>query len=85
MPGNASLKDKRQVLRSVMQRVRNRHAVAVAEVDAQDRWDMGVLGVAAVSGSRTQAEAVIQRVVSFVETLRPDADIALGDIDVEQF
>lgn len=85
MPENASLKDKRQVLRSVMQRVRNRHAVAMAEVDSQDRWEVGVLAVAAVSGSRVQAEAVIQRVGAFVEELRPDAEVAVGDIEVEQF
>ncbi len=51
MPQCRSLKEKRQVLRSVIDRTRNRFNVAVAEVDKQDLWQVGSLGISCVSNS----------------------------------
>ena len=39
-----SLKEKRQVLKSVITRVKNNFNVAIAEVDYQDKWQRAVLG-----------------------------------------
>jgi uncharacterized protein YlxP (DUF503 family) len=44
-----SLKDKRQVVRSIKDRLRNRYNVSVAEVEAQDHRQLAILGVAMVS------------------------------------
>ena len=44
-----SLKDKRQVVRSIKDRLRNRYNVSVAEVEAQDHRQLVVLGLAMVS------------------------------------
>jgi uncharacterized protein YlxP (DUF503 family) len=44
-----SLKDKRQVVRSIKDRLRNAFNVSVAEVDAQDQRQLAVLGLAMVS------------------------------------
>ncbi|MEK7216538.1 MAG: DUF503 domain-containing protein [Chloroflexota bacterium] len=82
MPENGSLKDKRQVMRSLMERVRNRFHVAVAEVDAQDRWDIGVLGVANVSNNRQHTEAALNQVVEFIQETRLDAELTEVDIQV---
>jgi uncharacterized protein YlxP (DUF503 family) len=43
-----SLKDKRQVIRSITDRLREQFGVAISEVDARDQWQLAVLGVAAV-------------------------------------
>ena len=49
LPENHSLKGKRQVSRSLVQRIRNRFNVAVSEVADQDRWQqfgaMNVVGL----------------------------------------
>lgn len=58
-----SLKDKRQVVRSIKDRLRNSFNVSVAEVDAQDHRQLAVLGVALVGSDvhhvRTSLEQVL--------------------------
>lgn len=59
-----SLKDKRQVVRSIMDRLRNQWNVSVAEVDAQDDRQLAALGIGMVgpesSPVRQALEAVLQ-------------------------
>lgn len=54
-----SLKDKRQVLRALKARLRNRFNVSVAEIDFQDTWQRSVIGVVTVSDSKARAEDVL--------------------------
>jgi uncharacterized protein len=72
LPDSQSLKDKRQIIKSVMARVRNRFEVAIAEVEEQERWQIAVLGVSCVSNSRLHAEEILERVRRFIEETRPD-------------
>ena len=62
LPGASSLKDKRAVLRSLKDRIRQRAQAAVAEVDHQDLWQRAALGVAVVSGERRQVGELLQSV-----------------------
>lgn len=50
VPAARSLKDKRQVVRSLKERIRERVGASVAEVDHQDLWQRAALGVAVVAG-----------------------------------
>lgn len=50
IPEAQSLKDKRQVLRSLKDRLRGHFNVAVAELDHQDLWQRSVIGVVGISG-----------------------------------
>jgi len=50
IPYARSLKDKRQVLRSLKDRLRGHFNVAVAELDHQDVWQRSVVGVVGISG-----------------------------------
>lgn len=50
IPDARSLKDKRQVLRSLKDRLRGHFNVAVAELDHQDVWQRSVVGVVGISG-----------------------------------
>jgi uncharacterized protein YlxP (DUF503 family) len=63
-PGARSLKDKRQALRSLETRVRNRFNVAVAEVEHQDLWQRARLAVVSVNTDRVHLESTLQGVVS---------------------
>lgn len=49
IPDARSLKDKRQVLRSLKDRLRARFNVAVAEMDHQDVWQRSVIGIVGIS------------------------------------
>jgi uncharacterized protein len=62
IPSSRSLKDKRQVLRSVVQTVRNKFNVSIAEVEYQDLWQRAALGVSCVSESVGQCRKVLQEV-----------------------
>lgn len=66
-PGHRSLKTKRQVLRSLKDRIAHKFNVSVAEVDGQNLWQRGSLGVACVSTDTAHADAVLRNVVTFVE------------------
>ena len=57
-----SLKDKRQVVKSLKDRLRTRLNVAVAEIDYQDLWQRGLLAAVTVSSDQSSAEAVLQSV-----------------------
>ena len=59
-----SLKDKRQVVRSIMDRLRSGFNVAVAEVDERDHRQLVVLGVATVAEEASAAQATLERVVN---------------------
>jgi uncharacterized protein len=72
LPASHSLKDKRQVIKSVMARVRQQFEVAIAEVDEQDRWQTAVLGVSYVSNSSRHADEVLAHVQRYIEETRPD-------------
>ncbi len=79
---SASLKDKRQVVRSVLQRVRNQFEVAAAEVGTQESWQVATLGLSCVSGSAKHAQEVIERAARYVEESRPDVEVTDVQIDV---
>jgi uncharacterized protein YlxP (DUF503 family) len=57
-----SLKDKRQVVRSMKDRLRNGFNVAVAELDSTDLWQRATVGVVSVSGSRDYLQGLMQNV-----------------------
>ena len=82
LAASRSLKDKRQVVRSLGARLRRQFNVAVAEVDDQDVWQSAVLGIAAVSNSAAHAETQLERVVEEIERTRLDAELVEVERDV---
>ncbi len=73
IPTSQSLKDKRRVVRSIVQRLRNEFNVSVAEVDHLDSWQLSTIAVACVSTSASYAHGLLERVVRHVEKQRLDA------------
>ena len=63
-----SLKSKRQILRSLKDRLRSRLNVSVAEVEYQDLWQRASLGLAVVSGTAARAEEVLAAALRLVES-----------------
>jgi hypothetical protein len=60
--GAHSLKDKRQVLRSVKDGLRNHFNMSVAEIDASDAWQRATIGVVSISDSRDYLEGLMRNV-----------------------
>ena len=69
LSGNRSLKGKRQVLRKIVDRVRNKFNVSISEIAEHDNWQLAVLGIAAVSNERGHADSMLNNVVRFIEQL----------------
>jgi len=67
IPASRSLKDKRQVVRGLKDRIRAHVRAAVAEVDHQDLWQRAALGVAVVAPDTGQARELLQSVRRIVE------------------
>ncbi len=63
LPEVNSLKDKRSVVKSILERARSRYAVAAAETDDQDVHRSAVLGFAAVSSSESHAREVVSKIL----------------------
>jgi len=69
-----SLKDKRGVIRSIVDKTRNRYHVAAAEVGDENLWQRAQLGFAAVSNSQRHTTEVIDEVSRFVWSF-PEIDM----------
>ena len=67
--GCCSLKEKRQILKSILCKVQAKFNVSAAEIDHQDLWQRATIGIAYVSESEFQAKKALQKVQSFVEGL----------------
>jgi len=77
-----SLKDKRRVIRSLKDRIRNRHNVSVAETDAQDSHQQAILGIAMVGTDGRYVDGGLAKIVDMVRTSR---ECELVDYEVEIF
>src|SRR5215204_541176 len=77
-----SLKGKRMVVKSVLQRVRNRFNIAVAEVDTQDAWEVATLGLVCVSDDPRHANEMLSKVLAFIESERLDAEVGAVELEL---
>ena len=75
-----SLKDKRNVVQSLKNRLRHKFNVSVAEIDGQDLWQRATVAVVTVSSSRDFAEKVLRSVEDDAAAV---LGAALADANVE--
>jgi len=62
-----SLKDKRHIVKSIVERIKSRFNASAAEVDLNDKWKNAVIGIACVSNDSGHADSMINSIVNFVE------------------
>jgi len=74
IPGSHSLKQKRSVVRPIIEGVRQKFSLSVAEVGHNDAWQLAALGVAIVSGEAAIAERLADDVERYVWS-RPDIEV----------
>ena len=77
--GAHSLKDKRQVLRSVKDGLRARFNVSVAELESADVWQRATLGVVSISGSRDYLDGLMKNVENAAVRLANNAGAEVTD------
>ena len=74
IPHAASLKDKRQVCRSLIDKTRQKFNASVSEVDTQDSHKILTIGIAVVSGEVAYAQNMLDEIIRFMEE-HADADL----------
>lgn len=62
-----SLKEKRHVIKSIIERIKVRFNVSVAEVDHHELWNRSVIGLAVVSNSKALCESTLLKVIDFID------------------
>ena len=67
IPTANSLKAKRQVIKSLVQRLRNRFNVSVSEVGCQDLWQRVELGMAVICHNGAGADSIMEKIFAFVD------------------
>ena len=75
-----SLKDKRRVLKSLKERIKNRYNVSIAEVGHNDTMRTSILGVAVVANEGRFVNSVLSEVVDFVRRI---PQLSLIDYHIE--
>ena len=78
-----SLKDRRQVVRSLKAKLRHGFNISVAELDEAVTWQSAVLGVAAISSSRTYLEGQLQQVEEAAVRIAGELSAVVSDSWVE--
>lgn len=81
--GAHSLKDKRQAVRSLKDRLRNSFNVSVAEIDATDLWQRATIGVVSISDSRDYLEGLMNNVEREAAKLANNVGAELVDSVIE--
>ena len=82
LPENGSLKGKRQASRSIIDRVKHRFNISIAEVEDQESWKVLTLGVTCVSNSGPHANEMLSRVVDFIEKSKFDVEMLGYEIEI---
>ena len=79
--GSRSLKEKRGVLNSIKQRLRNRFNLSVAEVGGQDTWQRALLGLTAGGSDQRMVRSVLERAIDFIEELHL-AEVLNSEVEI---
>lgn len=69
IPGCNSLKEKRRVIKSLINKVKNQFNAAVNEVDHHDLWQRATIGIACISQSSFQAKRTLHTIERFIEQM----------------
>ena len=75
-----SLKDKRQILKSLIETTRHKFNISIAEVDDLDKWRKATIGVACVANDKAFVNRVLDKVV---ETLECNPAVEVGEVELE--
>lgn len=81
IPGNSSLKGKRKVIKSLLDKLRSRFNLAAAEVEDNDLWQKAGLGLALVGNDRRFINSSMDKVLDFIYRTS-DAEIVDSDSEI---
>jgi uncharacterized protein YlxP (DUF503 family) len=80
MHDTESLKDKRQIIKSLVVTLRQKFNISIAEVDDLDKWRRATLGVSCVANEAPHVNRVLDKVL---DTLESNPAIEVGEVQLE--
>ena len=75
-----SLKEKRQVIKSLLERLKSRYNISIAEIDDLDSWQSALIGFACVSNKTNHVQSTINNVIKFIDN---DGRLEITAQDIE--
>jgi len=81
MHDTQSLKDKRQIIKSLIETTRQKFNISIAEVDDLDKWRQATIGVACVANDSAYVNRILDKVVDTLES-NPAIDVAEVDLEM---
>jgi uncharacterized protein YlxP (DUF503 family) len=84
IPGNASLKGKRKVLRQIIDRVKNRYNISISEIGDNDLWQRSQLGLSVVGNDSRHINSSLDKIVNFIDGMSV-AEIIRSEIEIIHF
>ncbi len=82
IPGALSLKEKRFVIKSIKEKLKNKFNVSVAELAGEDKWQKSLIGIAMVSKDRLFIEKNFSRILNMIDA---DSRVEVVDRSIEYF
>jgi uncharacterized protein YlxP (DUF503 family) len=80
LPESRSLKNKRQVIKALKDRLRRKFNISIAEIDNRDRWQSAVLGIAVVSADGRFANEILSK---SIDAIRNEHRVEVVDYSIE--
>ena len=74
-----SLKEKRMIVKSIVQKLKNKFNISVSEIDEQDIHKTIVIGIAGICANSAQSDSIMENIITFIEE-NTDAEI----IDIQK-
>ena len=81
---NRSLKGKRKIVRSMVDKVKNKFNASVAEIGSNDKWQKIELGVSTIGNDRRHIDASLNNILAYIESLYL-AEIVDSEIEILNF
>lgn len=78
--GGQSLKEKRQVVKSIVTRLRNRFNISISEIDNHNLWQRATLGISTIAPDSGRAHQILSRVL---ESLKREKYLSLLEKEIE--
>lgn len=82
IPGCASLKEKRSILKPLLARLHREFNVSAAEVDLHDVWQSATIAVVIVSTANAHADRTLQSIVRWIENTRLDVEVIAEEFEL---
>jgi uncharacterized protein YlxP (DUF503 family) len=67
IPASESLKEKRFILKSLKDRLKNKFNISVAEIEFQDKWQRAAIGVAMIGNEQSYVQQALQQIFQFID------------------